>query len=1295
MLLFDTISYARHSVTGICRKSKLSNVLSAFFLPIFLAFFFAPQDATATCYVTLPPLSENNDCVEAAYAPYSSYGDVEYMWAKNVNGDIQPVTGWSTNTPLTFCPEEEGHYRMCARKVGCQTIYETGDVYVNPDNGGGGGGDESCYKIKTKACGKFLDIEGGSTDNGAKLIQWPDHGGLNQRFSFEHLGNGAYRIVAKHSGKVLQCANNYDCNNGTEIAQGTWNGSDNQKWYLYDAGYGYYFIKSKGCNKYMDFYGNCENGSKIELWPYYGDDYQKFKIIQTNDCCTELANAGSISGNEINCEPYNPGVITGTDAGAGIIYQWQEKTTGSWNDIAGATSKDFDPGYITESTWYRRKAKNAACGDWLYSNNVDKHVKPAPNVTSISRSHATCSENNGSITFNFTDEASRSHIEFSIDGGATYPLWVPDNSGSASFHDLAPGTYELWVRWGNNDCPMPLGNKTINANKPAPEATVASVTDATCDEANGTVTFTFTDNPSRTNIEFSYDGGVTYPLNVSDASGSATLYLGEGSYDLWVRWGNNDCPVDLMDVTITNTGSPLTDGGSITGNQVNCEPYDPDVIIGTDATGGSGGSVMYQWQQKITGSWTDIPGATSKDYDPGFVTESIWFRRKAKRSICDEWLFSNNVDKHVKPGPQVTVSSTDPDCGEANGTITFAFVDEPSRTNIEFSWDGGMTYPRNVSDASGSTTIDGLPAGTYDIYVRWGNNDCPTDLGMVTISEPDADNDNVCDADDCAPNDPNFPALPGNPCDDGDPNTENDTVTPDGCGCAGTPVDICDNTTSGGTIGLGAGGFFNEEETCDPCSVPIIQSNSLPSGGSGALEMVWIKRPMSESLQDCQDAFSEMAAYNVGELYDAWVANGSDPNNSQIGNTSWMFVTDGDADDSTLTLDCLEESTCFVRCARRENCTPFAGESNFVRIEINAGLNGGTLGVTPPQGGDPYLGGAAICAGDAVPVIATSIFDAGFTGMGPNGETLEFVWLQTSNANDPAGAFTELAGLNVGILYNTFVQNGMVDPNIYGTSWKFATDTDGNDLTLSLANLDASAAFVRCARVVGDTRFCGESSFASITVETCAPAAPSCTYERCDGVATITGVSASGINLVRILDADQAGLPIVYECGTFLGQQCGDPIVFDLPNPNGSYIVSIVCDDGNHYEYLNESCGGALVENDNTNEAQSNRAQSNDDAETVDRSIVQTIPQVSTFNVYPNPTRDRIFVNIPSADGKAADIEIYNNLGQRVILKTVDAISEEAIQIDLPGFTSGIYMARVTIDGQTAMTKQFVVNANN
>jgi hypothetical protein len=513
--------------------------------------------------------------------------------------------------------------------------------------------------------------------------------------------------------------------------------------------------------------------------------------------------------------------------------------------------------------------------------------------------------------------------------------------------------------------------------------------------------------------------------------------------------------------------------------------------------------------------------------------------------------------------------------------------------------------------------------------------------------------------------------------------------------------DICDNVTSGGTIGVGPGGFFNEEDICNTCSVPIIQSNSAPSGGSGNLEMVWIKRPMSESLQDCQDAFSEMAAYNVGQLYNDWVAGGSNPNNAQIGNTSWMFVTDNDNDDSSLTLDCLEESTCFVRCARRENCVPFAGESNFIRIEVNAPLNGGTLGVTPPQGGDPYLAGAAICAGDAVPVIATSIFDGGFTGQGPNGEQLEFVWLMTTNAADPGGAFGELQPFNVGMLYNNWVAGGS-NPNaanIGGTSWSFATDNDGNDLTLSLSNLDASAAFVRCARAVGDVRFCGESSFASITVETCAPAAPNCTYERCNGVATITGTDNVAINSIKILDADQAGLPEVFACGTFLDQQCGDPIVFDLPNPNGSYIVSIICDDGNHYEYLNETCGGgALVQDNDGSEA--DRARAGERSVANDTEYDRTRDAVDSelireFEIFPNPAVNEVYVGMKSFAGKAAQISILNNLGQVVQNVQFDALPVEKVRLDISSLGNGIYFVRMAVDGEQDLTKRLVVSKSN
>jgi len=52
----------------------------------------------------------------------------------------------------------------------------------------------------------------------------------------------------------------------------------------------------------------------------------------------------------------------------------------------------------------------------------------------------------------------------------------------------------------------------------------------------------------------------------------------------------------------------------------------------------------------------------------------------------------------------------------------------------------------------------------------------------------------VCNSEDCQPNNADFPASPGASCDDDNPNTNNDIVTADGCGCEGTP------NTSGGEI---------------------------------------------------------------------------------------------------------------------------------------------------------------------------------------------------------------------------------------------------------------------------------------------------------------------------------------------------------------------------------------------------------------------------------------------------------------------------------------------------------------
>ncbi|NND93935.1 MAG: hypothetical protein HKN45_03665, partial [Flavobacteriales bacterium] len=98
-------------------------VLSFFFMALF-------QNIYATCGVSIPTLSVQDECAVLPNAPTGD-GPVEFMWAKNEGGNIIPLTPFSTSTDLTYCPTEDGYYRICARVVGCSNIIEGDDIHVN------------------------------------------------------------------------------------------------------------------------------------------------------------------------------------------------------------------------------------------------------------------------------------------------------------------------------------------------------------------------------------------------------------------------------------------------------------------------------------------------------------------------------------------------------------------------------------------------------------------------------------------------------------------------------------------------------------------------------------------------------------------------------------------------------------------------------------------------------------------------------------------------------------------------------------------------------------------------------------------------------------------------------------------------------------------------------------------------------------------------------------------------------------------------------------------------------------
>lgn len=183
-----------------------------------------------------------------------------------------------------------------------------------------------------------------------------------------------------------------------------------------------------------------------------------------------------------------------------------------------------------------------------------------PSASVSKTNETTPGANDGSITFSFPNTSGRSNIEFSINGGNSYPYNVPDNSGSTTIINLSPGSYDLWVRWGNDECPKDIGSITINPGSSGggictgsdiPSATITKTDETTQGANNGSITFSFPNTSGRSRIEFSLNGGNSYPYNVLDNSGSTTVNnLPAGTYDIWTRWGNDQCPQDLGNVTI-------------------------------------------------------------------------------------------------------------------------------------------------------------------------------------------------------------------------------------------------------------------------------------------------------------------------------------------------------------------------------------------------------------------------------------------------------------------------------------------------------------------------------------------------------------------------------------------------------------------------------------------------------------------------------------------------------------------------------------------------------------------------
>ncbi len=121
-------------------------------------------------------------------------------------------------------------------------------------------------------------------------------------------------------------------------------------------------------------------------------------------------------------------------------------------------------------------------------------------------------------------------------------------------------------------------------------------------------------------------------------------------------------------------------------------------------------------------------------------------------------------------------------------------------------------------------------------------------------------------------------------------------VASNASGCTATntnTVTVYGNLTSGGTIG-------NDEAKCGSYDPDNIVNLVAPSGGSGTIEYIWLSNSV-----------------NV-------------PNN---GSNGWVVIPG--ANGPTYNPGTITQSTYYIRCARRDGCSSFVGESNIVSKIVN------------------------------------------------------------------------------------------------------------------------------------------------------------------------------------------------------------------------------------------------------------------------------------------------------------------------------------------------------------------------
>ena len=350
--------------------------------------------------------------------------------------------------------------------------------------------------------------------------------------------------------------------------------------------------------------------------------------------------AGTISGSG----PYHYGAnvtLTANPTGGDgtYNYQWQSTTSSTWSDIAGANSKTYSATGYNQTISYRVKVSSD--GQNLTSDPVDVTWRPELVAGAITGGNETTYSNN-SITltahpsggtgnnYSYQWKQSSDDINWSVIAGQTSQTCTVTGTEQTMHFRVAvtndnqtKESQSVYITWGSA---LTAGNITSSVDQTADHSTYSG----------GSITFTA--NPKvgdQQNVNYEYQWQVeensvwnnitnatnkTYTVSNTNSS-SSKLYK---SFRVKVSAESQTAYSARYEVS----WRPALVAGTITGG--GGYSYGASATLQAHPSGGLGGNnYSYQWQESSNNSsWSDIAGATNKEYSVIGYNQTKYFRVK-------------------------------------------------------------------------------------------------------------------------------------------------------------------------------------------------------------------------------------------------------------------------------------------------------------------------------------------------------------------------------------------------------------------------------------------------------------------------------------------------------------------------------------------------------------------------------------------------------------------------------------------------------------------------------------------